>query len=252
VKEGELMNWQFIARKMLNGIGYRIFKTIYKFGDGEYTIRPPYGYATYSPWFEDWFREIYAKIRHHTTVTEDRSYIIYRLSQHCAHTDGDFAECGVYKGGTAFLIAYAQKNNGVREKRLHLFDTFAGMPADAGRDPSRHKESDFGDTSLDAIKEYLGDFPYMAFHPGIIPETFEAVKDSNFAFVHIDVDLYQTAKDCCDFFYERMVRGGIMIFDDYGFPRYRLAEKRAVDEFFSDKPESPISLCTGQCIVIKV
>ena len=43
-----------------------------------------------------------------------------------------------------------------------------------------------------------------------------------------------------------------MIFDDYGFPGYKFAEKQAVDEFFSDKPESPISLRTGQCIVIKL
>jgi O-methyltransferase len=241
-----------MARKIFNKIGYYVYKGMYKFEDGEYTFRPPYGYYTYSPWFEDWFREIYAKIRHHTTVTEDRSYIIYRLGQHCAHLDGDFAECGVYKGGTAFLIAYAQKNNGIQGKRLHLFDTFAGMPAEADKDPSRHKESDFGDVSLNAIQDYLGHFPSVTFHPGIIPETFNVVRDCKFAFVHIDFDLYQTTKDCCSFFYDRIVRGGVMIFDDYGFPRYRLAEKRAVDEFFYDKPESPISLSTGQCILIKV
>jgi hypothetical protein len=135
---------------------------------------------------------------------------------------------------------------------LHLFDTFAGMPAEAAKDPSRHKESDFGDASLDAIRNYLQHFPFVALHPGFIPETFKAVKDSKFAFVHIDVDLYQTTKDCCAFFYDRMVSGGVMIFDDYGFPRYRFAEKQAADEFFSDKAESLISLATGQCIVIKV
>lgn len=246
------MNWQFIVRSMLNGVGYHIYKTLYKFGEGEYTIRPPYGYVTYSPWFEHWFQEIYAKIKHHTTVTEDRSYIIYRFCQHCSHLDGDFAECGVYKGGTAFLIAYAQYDRGIQDKRLHLFDTFTGMPAEAGKDPSKHRENDFGDISLPAIRKYLQDFPFIAFCSGFIPETFKTVKDRKFAFVHVDVDLYQTAKDCCNFFYDRMVQGGVMIFDDYGFPRYRFAEKRAVDEFFHDKPETPISLPTGQAIVIKV
>ena len=43
-----------------------------------------------------------------------------------------------------------------------------------------------------------------------------------------------------------MVTGGIMIFDDYGFPACRGGEKDAVDEFFADKEERPITLPTGQ------
>ena len=246
------MDLKFVARRMFNKMGYYVYKVVYKFEDGEYTFRLPYSYYTYSPWFEAWFREIYAKIKNHTTVTEDRSYMIYRFCQHCLHLEGDFAECGVYKGGTAFLIAYAQEKNAVRDKKLHLFDTFSGMPTRANNDPGGHKENDFGDTSIDAVKEYLCHFPFVTLHSGLIPEIFTVVEDSKFAFVHIDVDLYQSAKDCCTFFYDRMVRGGVMIFDDYGFPRYRFAEKQAVDEFFRDKPESLISLSTGQCIVIKI
>ena len=233
-------------------MGFYVYKSVYKFEEGEYTFLPPYGYCTYSPWFEDWFREIYAKVKDYTLVTEDRSYILYKFCHYCLHLEGDFAECGVYKGGTAFLIAYAQNNRGIQDKRLHLFDTFTGMPAEAGKDPSKHRANDFGDVSLTTIKKYLQDFPFVAFHPGFIPETFKTVKDSKFAFVHVDVDLYQTTQDCCGFFYDRMVSGGVMIFDDFGFPRYRFAEKQAVDEFFLDKPENPISLPTGQCFIIKV
>jgi O-methyltransferase len=218
----------------------------------EYTICPPYNYSTYSPWFEDWFQEIYVKIKDYTVVTEDRCYIIYRFCQHCLHLEGDFAECGVYKGGTAFLIASTLRDNSIQNKQLHLFDTFAGMPAIADEDASGYKEGDFGDVSLTAIKGYLQVFNFVGFYQGLIPETFEVVKNRRFAFVHVDVDLYQTARDCCNFFYERMTKGGIMIFDDYGEPRFRFAEKQAVDEFFSDKPENPISLRTGQCIVIKL
>jgi len=239
------MNWKTIIQQIFKTIGYEIHKIrIY----GEYTVCPPYSYSTYSPWFEDWFQEIYSKIRDYTVVKEDRCYIIYKFCHHCLHLEGDFAECGVYKGGTAFLIAYAR----AKHIKLHLFDTFAGMPAIANKDPSGHKKGDFGDVSLNAVKDYLGMFTNVIFHPGLIPETFEAVKHQHFAFVHIDVDLYQTAKDCCNFFYDRMISGGIMIFDDYGFPGYKFAEKQAVDEFFNDKPESPISLRTGQCIVIKL
>ena len=43
-----------------------------------------------------------------------------------------------------------------------------------------------------------------------------------------------------------------MIFDDYGFYGYKDAAKKAVDEFFSDKPEPTISLRNGQCFIIKL
>ena len=144
------------------------------------------------------------------------------------------------------------QTTGVQRKKLHLFDTFAGIPNIREQDPSGHQLGDFKDVCERNVREYLQEYPIIVFNTGSIPETFEAVKHKNFAFVHIDTVLYQTAKDCCSFFYDRMVTGGVIIFDDYGFFRYRCAEKQAVDEFFDDKPESIISLPTGQCVVIKV
>src|SRR5262245_10402180 len=77
------------------------------------------------------------------------------------------------------------------------------------------------------------------------------LENNRYSFVHVDVDLYQSTLDCCEYFYTRLVPGGIMLFDEYGFPSAR-GEKDAVDEFFSDKPESPIALPTGQGMVLKV
>lgn len=243
------MNLKGVLLSVSMKLGYGI----YRMGShNEYTLCPPYDYYTYSPWFEEWFQRIYSKVKDHTMVTADRCYVIHRFCSHCLHLEGDFAECGVYKGGSAFLIADTLSNSSSQGKQVHLFDTFSGMPAMANEDPSAFKEGDLGDTSLNAVKDYLQKYPYAVFHPGTIPAPFEAVKDRKFAFVHIDVDLYQTAKDCCNFFYDRMSRSGIVIFDDYGFAPFKYSERKAVDEFFSDKPEKPISLPTGQCIVIKL
>jgi O-methyltransferase len=243
------MDWKLIVQQRLLKMGY----AVYRVGSGNpYSLCPPYDYWTYSPWFESWFQEIYAKVKDRTMVKEDRCYVIYEFCRHCLHFEGDFAECGVYKGGSAFLIASTLVNSPASGKGVHLFDTFRGMPAIANDDPSGVKEGQFGDTSLTAVKNYLSVFPNVSFHPGVIPETFDAVKENRFAFVHVDVDLYQTAKDCCEFFYGRMVPGGIMIFDDYGFVHFRYSAKRAVDEFFAGKPETPITLRTGQCLIIKL
>jgi hypothetical protein len=142
----------------------------------------------------------------------------------------------------------------IHDKEVHLFDTFTGMPEMTKQDPASIGlwVGRFGDTSLTAVKEYLGQFPFLFFHPGLIPEILQVAKDRKFAFVHIDVDLYQTHLDCCNFFYDRMVKGGFLLFDDYGRNFCGSSARQAVDEFFSNKPESPIALHTGQGIVIKV
>jgi hypothetical protein len=60
-------------------------------------------------------------------------------------------------------------------------------------------EGRFGDNSHTVVREYLREFPSVVFHAGLIRETLQTVKDRRFAFLHIDVDLYQTHLDCCDF-----------------------------------------------------
>lgn len=240
--------WKSLLQRCARSMGYEISRR----GKAEtYTECPPYGYFTYSPWFEPWFLEKYNRIKDHTCVKEDRCYMIYRFAQTCMRLPGDFAECGVYRGGTAVLTAATLVEGGVRDKKLHLFDTFAGMPTTADSDPSSHKEGDFGDTSLDHVKGLLREYPFVTFNPGFIPKTLEAVKDRTFAMAHIDVDLYQSTRDAFEFFYPRMSPGGIMLCDDYGAPAYIEAAKKAVDEFFANKPEKPISLRNGQCFVIK-
>jgi O-methyltransferase len=229
-----------------------VYEAIKSVGTGEYTPHYPYGYTTYSPWFRGPFQKIYRKIRSRSLVSEDRGYIIDRLCLHCLHLKGDFAECGVYRGGSAFLIASAIKQHTGKGRNLHLFDTFSGMPDTAVKARDGHVKGDIGDTSLEEVSEYLKGFSFIKFHPGFIPDTLKEVASKQFCFVHIDVDIYQSTLDCYRFFYDRVVPGGILLCDDYGFPTYKKAARAAVDHFFSNKPEAPIVLPTGQCLVIKL
>ena len=88
-------------------------------------------------------------------------------------------------------------------------------------------------------------------HKGWIPDTFARLDDRTYALAHIDVDLYRSALDCCEYFYPRLTAGGVLLFDEYGFAD-AVGERDAVDEFLADKPESPIVLPTGQAIVLKL
>jgi O-methyltransferase len=169
-------------------------------------------------------------------VSPDRCYAVYSLALQAARLPGVFVECGVYRGGTAMLLATIGKP-------LHLYDTFAGMRE---TDPRRdlHQAGDFADTSLDAVRALV---PSAVFHPGWIPETFSDLPDK-ICFAHIDVDLYRPILECCEHLYSRMSNGAFMVFDDYGFPSCPGA-RQAVDEFFADKPERPLVLTSGHAIV---
>ena len=120
----------------------------------------------------------------------------------------------------------------------------------AGTD--RFKEGDLGSTSVEEVRAALAPFPFARVHQGVIPEVFADVSAERVAWAHVDVDIYAAVRDCLDFLYPRMAPGGAIVVDDYGFPSCPGA-RRAVDEFFAGgRPEAPLCLPTGQCLILKL
>ena len=192
------------------------------------------------------FRKILNQIPY-TLVDPVRCYMLYQYSLQASRLEGDIVEVGVYKGGTARLLAMAVQPSG---RRVHLFDTFEGMPS---TDPTKdeHRKGDFSDTSLEAVKRNLAGLENVQFYPGFFPDSAPPIASLRFSLAHIDVDIYHSVLDCCEFFYARMVMGGMMIFDDYGFETCPGA-KQGVDEFFHGTKERPCYLPSGQCVVVKI
>jgi O-methyltransferase len=208
--------------------------------------------AFYSPRFSPWlgygaFRDVWERAQPATLVSADRGYVLYMLARQALAVPGDFWECGVYQGGTAGLLAEVLATSPLSSARLHLFDTFEGLPeVDPLRDT--HERGEFADTSLAAVQERIGKLGLVVYHQGLIPETFRSLEDARIAFAHVDVDLYRSVWDCCAFIMPRLQPGGFVIFDDYGFPSCPGA-RQAVDEFFRDRREQPLVLPTGQALV---
>lgn len=204
----------------------------------------------FSPWLMPEFRALMERVTPLTLVSPERCWMLWSLAQHCRQIPGNFMEAGVYKGGTAILLRAAIERAGAPgDKKLRLFDTFAGMPeTDAARD--YHKRGDFMDTDLVRVQGNVGTVDFIEYREGFIPDTFAGLEDEQFAFVHVDLDIYRSITDCCAFVYPRMTAGAVMVFDDYGFPGCPGA-RAAVDEFFADKPEHPLVLPTGQAVVIR-
>ena len=207
----------------------------------------------YRPHFSPWlgrgdFRRYYEVAAPMTLLSAEAIYVLYTLLRQAAHVDGDVWECGVYKGGTAAMLATILADC-APAKRLFLFDTFAGMPdTDTGRD--WHKKGDFADTSLDAVTNYVGHPELCVVRRGLIPETFVGLEPARIAFAHIDVDVYKSVRDCLQFIWPRLSVGGFVVLDDYGVATCPGA-RAAADEFFSNERCVPLCLVTGQAVVFK-
>ncbi len=178
----------------------------------------------------------------------DRKYAVYRMVGALSHVPGDTAECGVYTGGTSYFIAKANRELGV-PRQHHLFDSFEGLSRPVAADGSYWRAG--GLRAEEAVaRANLAEFSSMNFHKGWIPARFGEVADRRFSFVHIDVDLLEPTRASVEFFYPRVSAGGMIVCDDYGFWTCPGARK-AMDDFFADKPERIIDLPTGQGLVIK-
>jgi O-methyltransferase len=202
----------------------------------------------YSPWASPDFDRYYRIAEPKTLVSRDRCYVLERLLRHALTVHGDVMECGVYKGGTAAMLARILRES-QSGKTLYLLDTFDGMPE---TDPAfdLHRKGDFSDTSLRAVQEFVGTDSLCVYKPGIIPDSFAGLEDRTFAFCHIDLDIYRSITDALEFIWPRITPAGVVIFDDYGFPTCPGA-LRAVDEFFTGKQAFPLCLPTGQAMVIR-
>lgn len=126
---------------------------------------------------------------------------------------GCMAEVGVYQGASAKLIRQADDR-----RLLHLFDTFAGLPAVGEHDTEfrtgAFEEGQFA-CSLESVRAYLGDRPDIVYHQGLFPDSASAVAHERFSFVHLDVDLYESSHNSVTWFYERLVPGGILLSHDF-------------------------------------
>ena len=171
---------------------------------------------------------------------------VYQLTLKTRKLPGAIVELGVFRGGSAKLIALLKG-----DKELHLFDTFAGMPA-VRSDVDHHLAGDFADTSLEAVQAYLSGFKNIFFHQGFFPDSARPLAGTPLqcCFVHLDADIYESTKAGLEFFYPRTVKGGMILSHDYR-NLHCPGVKRAFEEFFADKPEPVIELWKTQCLVVK-
>lgn len=238
-----------VGRRLLSSVGFFRART-WLASHGEPVPDAHLYQPLYSPWLGDpEFEAMYRVAEANTLVSRDRCFVLWKTLQQALNVPGAVLECGVFRGGTAALIAKTLAD-AEADRALHLFDSFEGFPeTTAGVD--RFRAGDLGTTSVEDVRRLLAPHPFAQLHVGFIPDTFAGTGIEQVAWAHVDVDIYQSVLDAIAFVYPRLSPGGYLVFDDYAFPSCAGA-RRAVDQAFADKPEVPLCLPTGQALVVKL
>jgi len=157
-----------------------------------------------------------------TLITFDRLNNLVKLCESTWHET--IAEVGVYKGGSLKTLAQAFPTS-----VIFGFDTFEGLPEEQWTDKEIHKPGEFNDTDIKSVYEFINN-PNVVLIKGLFPESAKHYKDQKFDFVHLDTDFFISTVKSLLWFWPRMNYGGIIVFDDYGWPNCP-GVKQALTEF---------------------
>lgn len=198
------------------------------------------------------FDEISAKIidyvSPYTMTSVERIYSLINATKYVIENDieGDFVECGVWKGGSMMAIAYTLKHFLCTSRHLYLFDTFEGM--------STPTKDDFDLSGLDAqtllntsekinspiwcystLDEVKNNFEKTGYTPekihfikGKVEDTIPQYIPEKISLLRLDTDWYESTKHELVYLFPRLVNGGVIIIDDYG---HWQGCRKAVDEY---------------------
>lgn len=183
------------------------------------------------------FRRIYAECQPHSFTTVEPMFALYEAIRYVVQNDipGDFVECGVWKGGSAMLIAKTLQSLGATDRRIYLYDTFEGMSEPSGQDvdfegntaqslmDSTDKYADksvwcYG--ALDLVKQNLQSTGYpeskIVYVQGKVEDTIPATIPAQIALLRLDTDWYSSTYHELVHLYPILQKNGVLIIDDYG------------------------------------
>jgi O-methyltransferase len=159
---------------------------------------------------------------------------------------GDIVECGVGSGKTLYMLAMLTRH-GKHPRRLWGFDSFEGLPPPAPEDradtaPRKIRAGKYAHGE-DEVRARLISYGIskrslrerFVLVPDYFPAGFPRYSGEPIALLHLDVDLYQSHKDCLEWFEPLVAPGGVIAFDEYRNPSWPGATQ-AIDEYFGDPP----------------
>ena len=178
---------------------------------------------------------------------------------------GDIAEAGVDYGDCSWII-----NRAYPDRTFYLYDTFSGFDkrdveveqnrrytsAEFFESANYFKRSNFksSDEQMEYVRKCLAHPEKAVFRKGYFPQTAAEETEKTFAFVSLDMDLYQPIVNGIEFFYPRLSRGGYIMIHDYNHREFQ-GIKQAVAESetkFGPIPKFPLPDQGGSIVLTKI
>ena len=195
--------------------------------------------------------KIIKKVNPFTLTSNERIHSLLQATKYVVDNSlpGDIVECGVWKGGSMMAVAYTLLKEKKQDRDLYLFDTYEGMSkptdldvsfegkkADTQFEENKKGEdsSDWCFASLDEVKQNVLKTGYdsekIHFIKGKVENTLPKNAPKQIALLRLDTDWYESTKHELIHLFPKLVSGGVLILDDYG---YWAGAKKAVDEYVS-------------------
>lgn len=161
-------------------------------------------------------------VRRHSMLSYINLFFLQELARRADVLElrGDFVECGVYRGGSAGVLGY-QAMRSPANRKLRLYDAFAGMPAASERDDdySRSIQGQFvgSEAQTRRILHRLGvaESRYEIVR-GWFEDTLPRAEPRPVSLLHVDCDFYDPVKLTLETFYPHVERNGFIVLNDYG------------------------------------
>jgi O-methyltransferase len=202
------------------------------------------------PDFDDESRDIIRRVRPRTMTSPDKLFALILATRYVVEhgIPGAIVECGVWRGGSMQAVAHALLARRVVDRDLHLFDTFAGMPAPTARDRRRDgrlaadlmerrpKDSRvWAIATLDDVRAGMAETGYpperIHYHAGLVEDTVPAEAPPDIALLRLDTDWYESTRHELEHLYDRLPSGAVLLLDDYG---HWQGARQAVDEYLDE------------------
>jgi len=183
----------------------------------------------------------------------------WAASQAARAGQGDFVECGVNRGFmSSVIMSYLNWNQ--LDRHFYLVDTFGGIYEELLSDEERNagyvennrrafaqKEYVHG---VDGVKRNFEEWRQAHVVQGFVPQVLNDLPITSVAFVHLDMNNVTPEKAAAEYFWPLLIKGGIMLLDDYAFIGYGIS-KNGMDDFAATVGVEILSLPTGQGVLIK-
>lgn len=165
---------------------------------------------------------------------------------------GDFVECGVNRGGLSrAILEYIDLSKPLR--KFYLLDTFEGFDPKVLTEVEKKRLNRFSnyENTYEEVKGTFSSFPNVKIIKGTVPNTLNQVDTERVSYLSIDMNCVGPEIAALDFFWPKMVKGGIIVLDDYCYDNFA-EQNQAHAQWAANNGANILTIPTGQGVIIKL